>query len=348
MRKSLLAVVIVSLGAAASAHAQAGAPTPTPAPVPAPAPAPLSRPGESAYPQLDDPEGDANATHPDASQPAPAAAAAVAPAAAPSEAPAPESTEVIPSPTGAHAIDAQFVTLDRVDGLSRAGVDLSYTHYDSDAFDVTPLRIGLWGQYVADSGLGGLVALDLSYATGDGESESAIGNLEVGALYAADLGSLQGVGRASLLIPTASDELADFATNVAGIYSRLTDFTHSSANSTWLRLSASPVVRRDAILVRADAGFDLAVSTEDGGDADPFLHANVALGYVQGPHQISAELVNVFILGEDDTSRASSLGASYRGTFGGLSPYAGAFLLLGEEGNNLPDFALTGGVSTLF
>jgi hypothetical protein len=340
MRKSLFAVVMVSLGAAASAHAQAGAPAP------APAPAPLARPGESAYPQLDDPEGDANATHPDASQPAPAPADAAA--VAPSEAPAPESTEVLPATTGAHAVEAQFVTLDRVDGRSRAGVDLSYSHFDSDVFDVTPLRFGLWGQYVADSGLGGLVALDLSYATGDGESESSIGNLEVGALYAADLGAVQGVGRASLLIPTASDELADFATNVAGISSRLTDFSHSSANSTWLRLSASPVVRRDALLVRADAGVDLAVSTEEDFDADPFLHANLALGYLQGPHQLAVEIVNVFVLGDDDTSRVSSLGASYRGTFGELSPYAGAFLLLGEEENNLPDFSLTGGVSTLF
>lgn len=334
MRKMPLVVLVGgSLLSAALAHAQAGAP------VSAPTPAPLAAPGDSAYPQLQDPEGGSDL---------PAAAPEPAPTAAPTEPPPPSlGGEVLPT---SDAADAQFLTLDRVDGVSRAGVELSYISVDSDD-TLTPVRLGLWGQYVAPSGVGGFGALDLSYLGTDGDSETAIGNLEVGALYAANLASIQGVGRASILLPTAGDELGEFVTNFVGIGSRITDLTHAYPNSTWLRLSASPIVRRPNFLLRADLGIDIALHVEDDEDIDPIAHGNLAAAYVQGPHQLGAEFVTLFSTGSDDNERLHSLGVSYRGTFGELSPFGGvSFPFASGDGSDddLGDFAITGGVSSRF
>lgn len=336
MRKMPLVILVGgSLLSAASAHAQAGAP----------APAPLAAPGDSAYPQLQDPEGgsDLPAAAPEpmqSSQPAPTSATEVPPPSL--------GGEVLPSDD---AVDAQFLTLDRVDGVSRGGVDLSYVHIDAED-SVTPLRLGLWGQFVAPSGVGGFGALDFSYLGTDGDSETAIGNLEVGALYAASFASFQGVGRASILLPTAGDELADFFTNFVGISSRITDLTRAYPNSTWLRLSASPIVRRPNFLFRADLGIDIAVHVEDEGDIDPIAHGNLAAAYVQGPHQLGAEFVTLVSTGSEDSERLHSLGISYRGTFGEVSPYGGISFPFtsgdGSEDDDFGDFAVTGGVSSRF
>lgn len=338
MRKMPLVVLVGgSLLSAALAHAQAGAP----APAPAAAPAPLAAPGDSAYPQLQDPEGgsDLPAAAPEPAQPSSTAA--------PTEVPPPSlGGEVLPV---SGAADAQFLTLDRVDGVSRVGVELSYVHVDSND-TWTPVRLGLWGQYVAPSGVGGFGALDLSYLGTAGDSETAIGNLEVGALYATNFASFQGVGRASILLPTAGDELGDFITNFVGIGSRITDLTHAYPNSTWLRLSGSPIVRRANFLFRADLGIDIAVHVEDDGDIDPILHGNLAAAYVQGPHQLGAEFVTLFSTGSDDSERLHSLGVSYRGTFGEVSPYGGISFPFasGDDDDDFGDFALTGGVSSQF
>lgn len=334
MRKMPLVVLVGgSLLSAALAHAQAGAPAP------APTPAPLAAPGDSAYPQLQDPEGGSDL---------PAATPEPAPTAAPPEPPPSLGGEVLPT---SDAADAQFLTLDRVDGVSRAGVELSYISVDSDD-TLTPVRLGLWGQYVAPSGVGGFGALDLSYLGTEGDSETAIGNLEVGALYAANFASFQGVGRASILLPTAGDELGDFVTNFVGIGSRLTDLTHAYPNSTWLRLSASPIVRRPNFLLRADLGIDIAVHVEDEGEVDPIAHGNLAAAYVQGPHQLSAEFVTLVSTDSEDSERLHSLGISYRGTFGEVSPYGGISFPFtsgdGSEDDDLGDFAITGGVSSRF
>jgi hypothetical protein len=259
---------------------------------------------------------------------------------------APPPTAAI-APVGPQHVDAQFITLDRVDGLSRLGVELSYVNLEeSDAFDVIPLRVGLYGQYVTPQGLGGFGALNVTYITSDEEDESAIGNLEAGAIYAANLGSFEGVGRASVLLPTAGDEIADVFTNLLGATSRLTDFAHAAPDSTWLRLSGSPVVRSGNVVFRGDVGVDLAVLTEDDADIDPIAHFNVGLGFVQGQSQISAELVTLLLFGEEDNERVNSLGVSYRGTFGTYAPYAGLFWFLGEDNNDLSNFSLTFGLSS--
>lgn len=301
------------------------------------APAPLSAPGESAYPQLQDPEGGADVPGAEAEVEAPAASAARA------EVPPPglgDGDGAAPPLFG-----AQFVSLDRADASSRAGAELSYVSIDGG---VTPLRLALWGQYVAPGGLGAFGALDLSYATGDGDSESAIGNVELGALYARTFGSVQAIARASVLLPTAGDGLSDFLINVLCMTSRLTDFTHAYPNSTWLRLAASPVVRSGPLLMRADLGADVAVQVEGDDDVDPLLRANAAVGYVQGAHQLSAEFVSV--ISADGFDSLHSLGATYRGTFGKLSPYGGLFVYFsGDDGReDQPDFGLTGGVSSTF
>lgn len=314
----------------AGVQSQAGAPSPGPSTPAAPA-APASADA------LSEP-----AAAPDWLQPEPDG---------PAPTPAPTSAPVMePVPTEPFVpwtrTDAQFVSLDRVDGVSRAGLEVGYV--DLDGADITPLRFSLYGQAVGANGLGGFGVLDFSYASGEGDSESSLGNLEAGAIYAAHFSSFDGIGRASIVFPTASDDLSNFIVNALGSYSRLTDVTHASPNVTWLRLAFSPVVRRGNILFRADAGLDLSIHSEDDTDVDPILRANLALGFIQRESQFSAELVSLFPTNDDDDeSTLHALGFTYRGTFDRISPYAGIFLFLGDA-SDIGSFSLTGGVSTTF
>jgi hypothetical protein len=314
-------------GAAAPPMPVAPAPSSGPAPVAAPPVAPSTPPSSPSDPGM---------TSPPAST-TPAAAGASPIAATPVSAP-----EIAAPPV--NRVAAQFLSLGRQDGTSRVGAELGYVSIDDN--DMTPLRIGLYGQYVTPNGLGVYGALQISHASIEGESATALGNLELGGVYASKLGTIEGVGRVGIALPTAADDdFEDMISNVLGSYSRLDDVVHALPDSTWLRLSGSPIVRRQGATARADFGIDLPVATERDIELDAILHANFAAGLVSGPHQISLELVNLFFI-EDEIERLHSAGASYRFDTGAAAFHAGIFKPFSSE-DDLEDltFTLVAGVS---
>lgn len=255
----------------------------------------------------------------------------VAPPAAPTSAAAPPAMAAPPSPPAvvaapapAERVEAQFSSLDRQDGVSRLGVELGYANLN-DEVDVTPLRIGLYGQYVAPAGVGGYGSLNIAHVLGEEGSDTAIGNLELGGLYAVALGSIEGVGRIGVALPTASDEdIGDLFANLSGTYSRLGDLVLGVPTASWLRLSGSPILRGKSFLLRADLGIDIPLTHDDGIEPDPFFRANLAAAFVHGPHQLSAEVVNVFTMdGANDSLH--SIGGTYRIDLGNVTPYLGLF-----------------------
>lgn len=267
-------------------------------------------------------------------------------------APAPTSSSIAPvpaTPATPERVASQFLTLGRQDGVSRLSIELGYVAVDGDeeAFDVTPLRVGLYGQIVDPSGMGGYGSVNIAHLSGEGDSATALGNLELGGVYAGTLGTIEGVGRLGIALPTAADDdFADVLANVLSSYSRIDDIVHALPDVTWIRASGSPIIRRQGMTLRADLGVDLPVAAEDNLDPDPILHANLGGGLVAGPHQVSLELVNLFIMGDDEAERLHSVGASYRAELDKVAPYFGVFKPFGSDGDfDELTFSLIGGVS---
>lgn len=310
-------------GAVAHAQAQSGPSASSAPPVAAVAPASPSTP--AAPPE--DPA--VAATPPEATATSEASIPAVTPV---------PSTPMLEPPASVPAPDrvvSQFLSLGRQDGVSRIGAELGFVSVDTSdgADDLTPLRIGLFGQYVAPAGFGGYGALNIARVSGEGESATGLSDLELGGIFSGKLGTIEGVARFGVALPTASDDdLGDVLSNILGAYSRIDDMVLALPNTSWIRISGSPVIRRQGVTVRADFGADIPVAAEDGFDPDPVLHLNLAGGLVAGQHQASLELVNLFFMG-DETERISSIGGSYRFDLGTATPYFGLFKPFGSDGD---------------
>lgn len=340
MHVLVTAAVCLAMGAwaEASAHAQAGAPAPTPAPTSPAAPtatpdAPLEDPAEPT----------------DSSQPAPE----------PESMPAPEPAAEIPLQARP---EAQFIGLNRQDGISRYAAELSYTNFDSEVFDggdgatIIPLRIGLFGQYLGQKGYGGYGGMNFSIVKGEDDTSSAISNIEVGGIYLTKLGTTELVTSAALVLGTASDDdIGDFLTNAFNSFSRVNDLILFTPNITWLRVAGSPVIRNGNLLFRGDIGADVPLTSQGDYQFTPVLHLNFGVGYVQDRHQISFELVNLLIVNSngdgdegDSTENAHSIGLTYRNNMGQFSPYAGLSKVFGSQDLDDFRFTLTAGVGGVF
>ena len=87
-------------------------------------------------------------------------------------------------PALAAADPEHFVTIDRQDDSSRAGAELSYLFLNGNN-STTAMRFDVHGQYVsAMTGLGGYVSAPFGYISGGNQSDQALGDIEVGAIYA--------------------------------------------------------------------------------------------------------------------------------------------------------------------
>jgi hypothetical protein len=218
---------------------------------------------------------------------------------------------VQPTPAG-------FATIDRLDEVSRVGTSAGFSFFDDDATDALnfALHTDLWGQYVHPTGAAAYLALPISYLSADSDSESSLGNLEVGGGFVqglTDEGQL--AFRAGLVLPTSDDE--DFFINILGTATpRLTDLVTSFPSSTWLRLAVSPSFRRGQLFLRADLGLDVPVDSDEGTDPDSLIRANLGGGVLAGDVALTAELATLGSTGDaDDTSdrfvHTAALGARY-------------------------------------
>jgi hypothetical protein len=168
-------------------------------------------------------------------------------------------------------------------GTVDARMDFTLDASDSDN-DLTLFAVNLHGQFISPGGLGGYVAAPFVYASVDGESESGLGNLEVGGLYALrqtiDTDILL---RGGIAIDTTSQE--DIGIIVAGQLSpKLLDVYASSLNTTWGRAQAQVRHAAGSLRLGGSIGFDLPISG-DGADAEGFdglLNAAASIG-MQGP-----------------------------------------------------------------
>jgi hypothetical protein len=235
--------------------------------------------------------------------------------------------------------DHDFVTLDRLNGQSQAGIALSKVF----AEDLGIYRFDLYGQYVTPTGLGGAVSMPFTYVTFNGESESGIGNLALAGFYVQRGRQADIVFSGGVFLPTASDDDAILNVVSAG-GARLTDYA-SGGDATWLRLAVSPAVHSGEIFARADLGADIPLGADF--DLDALARINVAVGLevAQGQGEITLELNNLIAIGtDDDDSSLQAFGFAGRYTAGTIHPFAAMIIPYLESADGL-DFTLTLGVA---
>ena len=237
-----------------------------------------------------------------------------------------------------------FLTLDRQDEESRFGGELSYLILD-DSIDATALRIDLHGQYVTSSGMGFYGMFPISYLSGEGESFTGVGNLEVGGLYLPRMAnpSFKLAIKAGLTLPTAPDDNDAFA-NLATIGARPNDLALVIPKGLSLRIGASPMLRSGQFFGRLDGGIDINLDAAGDNTVDPLIHLNVGVGFDFGSASITGELVNVFSTDDDisdDSVNVIALGV--RGVAGSVRPYAGVSVPLDND-DFASDAAITAGI----
>jgi hypothetical protein len=155
--------------------------------------------------------------------------------------------------------DPEFVVLDHQSQVSEGGVEISDI-VESNNFHA--LRFEPHAQYIDPaSGLGGYAQLPAGWAWGDCmfcASESAVGDLDLGALYARDVKQgLAIVAHAGIALPTSSFDQFVLPSVTA---SRIEDLALEIPHGTTLRFGASPILRMGRVFGRVDLGLDVNVS----------------------------------------------------------------------------------------
>lgn len=236
-----------------------------------------------------------------------------------------------------------FVTMLRQDANSRAGADLTYFVLDSDS-DTTLLRFDLHGHYVDPaSGAGVYAQVPIAYATGGGDSETALGGVELGGIYIPKLSS-QDIGvvlRAGLTLPTASEDDAGLIGLIA-TFMRPIDVYGQFPKSSTLRLGVSPIIRSGQFFARADLGLDINVYVDEGDTLDPALVVDVGAGIDLGGAAITGEITTLAITGDDGESLTSAA-LSVRGT-GRVQPYGALLIPVDDDVSDTFDLGLLAGI----
>ncbi len=245
-----------------------------------------------------------------------------------------------------------FGTMDRFDEQSKFATSLSYISFDDGFFeDLTVLRFDFFGQYMTPDGLGGYAMMPFNRISFMDNSESGVGNLEIGGLYVVQ-GATPIVLRGGIALDTA-----DSQTGGIGLFSRITDFPSDFPDTTWLRLSASPLWRTGTTFFRVDAGLDVPIDDGDS-DIDPLVRLNVGGGIETGDIAIMGELVTVGTTdtgedGEDGPDLGErfihTLAATGRYMGGGnLQPHFTLSIPLDDDTNDVIDFVVIIGLEYVF
>jgi hypothetical protein len=252
-----------------------------------------------------------------------------------------------------------FVTLDRQDPVSRGGVELSYfvPNTASDA-SATLMRFEGHAQYVdRDSGIGGYAQLPISYLSEtvgtESDSETGIGDLEVGALYLRDFSRFNVivVGHGGVSIPTgSSSDQAHFA-NFAASVSRLPDLYLSLPRSLAVRLGVSPIWSSGRVFARADFGLDVD-SSGDGRRYDTAIRVDAGIGVMLDPVVLTAEMANDYDYTPSTAMMSDASGSSWIDTaaiaarllLGHAEPYAAIVVPIDSDSHAVMDLAITVGV----
>lgn len=247
-----------------------------------------------------------------------------------------------------------FATLDRGDGYSKLGLDLAWVKLEPPPYD-SVFHLELHGQYVLESGLGFYGALPLAKSFGDGPDEgeangdTALGDLDVGGLYVISGLDLSFVFRLGLVVPTATEDAGDFATNIRGAQFRITDIAMVNPDAWYARLAFSPLIHVSSVFLRADLGVDIPFA-EDDFRADPIGRLNIGGGVDFGIAALMLELATIADIDDDDDDEigdedlftTGAITARFMGET--LQPFLSVGMPIDEAVRDQVDFFIAGGI----
>ena len=244
-----------------------------------------------------------------------------------------------------------FLTLDRGDGESRGGVEASWAQLDPPFGEsINVFRFDGHGHYVTAGGLGGYAAMSIAYGSNDAGSGTGIADAELGMLYVRRMNpTTELVFRGGVTLPTGNgdDDLEDFIVNAIGTTARITDTIQIIPEGTSLRLAVSPIIRSGQVFARFDGGLDINIDNAGSGEPDPVLRLNAGVGMDLGTVALTAELANsVSTDGDLDDQWANALAIGVRGRVGGVQPYGGLVVPIGDEYDGV-DFVVTVGIDAV-
>ncbi|HSN28281.1 MAG TPA: hypothetical protein VLT45_18475 [Kofleriaceae bacterium] len=217
---------------------------------------------------------------------------------------------------------AHFLTLDRQDGSSRAGAEVSHT-FDTSRAD---LRTDAHGQYYdEDLGVGGYVSVAGRLGSTETGARNFIGNTEAGLMTAASDENNQTVAlHIGALIPTTYAFTTNAKATSAPFDARLTDASQSyGARAYGVRAGLSFMRRDGRTFSQLDLGGELVNTTNS-------VHVNGGLGIDFGDVALVFESTN-----GNATSHWTDEGAiGVRAAVGPVQPYAAAIGGIVENGGS--------------
>jgi hypothetical protein len=238
---------------------------------------------------------------------------------------------------------SDFTSLDRVDGASRAGAELTHMNLEGGGGEL--FRLEAYGQYVDPRyGVGGYASVPMALGTGilGGETGFELASIELGALYSHGFGR-PGSGivvRAGIAAPTAPDE-ADYAPYAA--LGRAETAGNAFSSGVMGRLGISPIVRAGIVFARADFGVD--VHSED---SDVMVRYGAGIGVQPGPLAISVEAAGSLFVGDGHFEPYSAGTLAFRYVQSRVHPYLAIGTPLASDDRALFSTFLTVGADARF
>lgn len=241
----------------------------------------------------------------------------------------------------ASADPAHFVTLDRQDESSRAGVEASKLFFPSRTG--TLLRFDVHGQWVDPGrGAGAYASAPVMFASDDGETQTALGDVELGGIFIPrfEESNFTLIVHGGVTLPTQDESSSPRALDVA--QARLTDLFDGEPEGVTVRLGVSPLTRRGRWFTRADLGVDVNVSSKFR-DEPNLVRVNVGAGAALGDLALMVETTNLVALG-DHSGWFSNGALSARFDAGPVQPYAALVVALITGFSTDMDEAVTVGI----
>lgn len=217
--------------------------------------------------------------------------------------------------------------------------------------DLLLFATNLHGQYISPGGLGGYASVPFIYASADGESESALGNLEVGGLYAIRSSPTTDVLlRGGIALDTADED--DIILILAGQLSpKLTDIYASGFATTWARAQGQLRHASGNLRIGAAAGFDLPIdglAEEAGFDGALNLSASIGIHGPSAGFGVGFALIKAMSDADTDDTTFTSINATVDFPIGARSRFFGTFGYPEPDENEFDVFAVGAGIRAGF
>jgi hypothetical protein len=214
-------------------------------------------------------------------------------------------TQPVAAPTPAPSQSVVPGVLSTANGTTLDG-RIDYTSIREDSAP-SLIALNLHIQHVTPMGVGGYLSLPIAYARGDSESETALGNLQLGGLYVIRGRNFDAYVRGGLALKqSATDEDFGFLVPLANYVPRLGDAFATGFGTSWARAGAGLRLTSDSLVIGGATGLDYAFDADDS-DIDASLslfHLSGSIGFVQPGFSLAVGATVVRALDEssDDDS----------------------------------------------